>query len=84
MSISQSFTLLEVTIMENLVVCVIPIFFGIYMFTQPDNFYEHTKLTRKGHVEKGDPTKLDYLMIRGAGIFFIIAGIVLGIKILMA
>ena len=70
--------------MENLVVCVIPIFFGIYMFTQPDNFYEHTKLTRKGHVEKGDPTKLDYLLIRGAGIFFIIAGIVLGIKILMA
>ncbi len=70
--------------MENLVVCIIPIFFGIYMFTQPDNFYEHTKLTRKGHVEKGDPTKFDYFLIRGTGIFLILAGIVLAIKILIS
>ena len=78
------FNILEVPIMENLVVCVIPILFGIYMFTQPDNFYEHTKLRRKGRVETGDPTKLDYTIIRGAGIFFIGAGIVLAIKILMS
>ena len=69
--------------MESLLFCLIPIFFGIYMFTQPDNFYEHTKLTRKGYVDKGDPTKLDYIIIRGAGIFLIIAGIVLGIKVLI-
>jgi hypothetical protein len=54
------------------------------MFTQPDNFYEHTKLTRKGHVEKGDPTKFDYFLIRGTGIFLILAGIVLAIKILIS
>ena len=61
------------------VFCLVPIFFGIFMFTQPDNFYEQTKLRRKGRVELGDPTKLDYFMIRGGGILCIIAGIVLGI-----
>ncbi len=55
---------------------VILILFGIYMFSQPDNFYEYTKMTRKGPVEKGDPNKFDYFIIRTVGILVAGAGIV--------
>ena len=55
---------------------LILILFGVYMFSQPDNFFEHTKITRKGRVEKGDPNRFDYFMIRGAGVVCVIAGIV--------
>ena len=63
------------------VFCIIPVLFGVYMFTQPDNFYEYMKMRRIGREEMEDPTKLDYIIIRGAGIFFIIFGIIIAIKI---
>ncbi len=60
--------------MEYLI-SIILVLFGVYMFSQPDNFYEYTKIRRKGPIETGDPTKIDYIMIRGGGIFCILAGI---------
>jgi len=68
----------------NYLLCIILILFGIYMFTQPDNFYEYMKIRKTGREEMGDPTKLDYHIIKGAGIFFIVAAIVLAVKTFLA
>lgn len=66
------------------VICIIPVLFGIYMFSQPDNFYEYMKMRRTGAEEMGDPTKMDYIIIRGAGIFFIAAGIGIFLKTILS
>ena len=62
---------------------IILILFGVFMLTQPDNFFEYTKIRRKGRIE-ADPTKTDYIAIRIGAIALIIIGAVMTIMTFFA